>query len=348
MRAAQDLDPLGPQAQLDLVAAVLGLARCVDEILIPATQELRRMLATGLCESAQQLMATEAIRTWLNHRGSFAPPPQEIGPILLACGPRDRDTVGLESLALLLRFERRPCRVLGARISTFTLTIARQAADAVGVVVMSTESRGLPQAVTALLAVDALGIPVFFAGTAFEPEHSRRQLPGRYLGTRMGGACTQLIDKLAPAVKRRSAAVHSPGSELRSCAGCRRGRRTTSISLPAARHEDLITRVALVCHQEPPARRDQPAGHETDRLVAVPYAEPQTRQAASSLGRQALIEIVSQGILFGTLVSVGSEVDIGATAPARRRPVHRHDPSCYGRSAIWGQSTRTGRCRGVG
>jgi len=194
---------------------VLGLARCVDEIVIPATQELRRMLATGLSDAAQQLMATEAIRTWLNHRGSFAPPPQEIGPILLACGPRDRDTVGLESLALLLRFHRWPCRVLGARISTFTLTIATQAADAVGVVVMSTESRGLQQAVAALLAVDALGIPVFFAGNAFEPEHSRRQLPGRYLGTRMGGACTQLIDTLAPAVQRRSAAVHSRGSELR-------------------------------------------------------------------------------------------------------------------------------------
>jgi len=215
LRAAQDLDPLGLQAQLDLGAAVLGLTRCVDEIVILATQELRRMLAGGLCDAAQQLMATEAVRTWLNHRGSFAPSPQEIGPILLACGPRDRDTVGLESLALLLRFQRWPCRVLGARVSTFTLTIAAQAAGAAGVVVMSTEGRGLPQAVAALLAVDALGIPVFFAGNAFEPEYSRRQLPGRYLGTRMGGACTQLIDTLAPALQRRSAAIHSPGSEPR-------------------------------------------------------------------------------------------------------------------------------------
>ena len=141
-------------------------------------------------------------------------PPLEIGPVLLACGPRDRDTVGLESLALLLRFQRWPCRVLGARVSTFTLTIAAQAAEAVGVVVMSTENRGLPQAVAAILAVDALGIPVFFAGDAFEPEHSRRQLPGQYLGTRMGGACTQLIDMLVPP-ERRSAAIDSPGFELR-------------------------------------------------------------------------------------------------------------------------------------
>lgn len=218
------------------------------------------MLATGLCESAQQLMATEAIRTWLNHRGSFAPPPQEIGPILLACGPRDRDTVGLESLALLLRFHRWPCRVLGARISTFTLTIATQAADAVGVVVMSTESRGLQQAVAALLAVDALGIPVFFAGNAFEPEHSRRQLPGRYLGTRMGGACTQLIDTLAPAVQRRSAAVHSRGSELRSL------RRMSSRT---AHHIDVFACSAA-------RRSDHPGG---------PGVPPRTPSPAWSAGR---------------------------------------------------------------
>ena len=215
LQAAQDLDPVGLQAQLDRAATVLGLARCVDQIVMPGTQELRRLLATGQRDPAQELMATEAVRTWLNHRALFAPPPQEIGPVLLACGPRDRDVIGLESFALLLRHQRWPCRVLGARVPTFTLTIAAQAADAVGVVVISTESRGLPHAVVALRAVDALGIPVFFAGNAFEPEHSRRQLPGRHLGTRMEGACTQLIDALAPAAQRRSAAIHSPGSEVR-------------------------------------------------------------------------------------------------------------------------------------
>ena len=213
MQASQDLDPLGLQAQLDLAAAVLGLARCVDEIVAPATRQLRRLLATGQRDAAQDLMATEAIRSWLNYRGSFAPLPQEGGPIVLACGPRDRHLVGLESLALLLRFQRWPCRVLGARISTFTLTMAAQSADATGVVVISTESRGLPHAIASLRAVDALGIPVFFAGNAFQLERHRRQLPGRYLGSRMGGACTLLMNTLAPAGQSRSAAVHSPGSE---------------------------------------------------------------------------------------------------------------------------------------
>ena len=101
------------------------------------------------------------------------PPPQDIGPIVLACGPRDRDTITLESLALLLRFHRWPCRVLGARVPTFTLSIAAQAADAIGVVVISTESCNQRQAIVSLRAIADLGIPVFFAGDAFASEHPR-------------------------------------------------------------------------------------------------------------------------------------------------------------------------------
>ena len=182
LRAAEDLDPLGIQAELDRAAKVLGLARCVDDIVQPAMRQLHQLLATGQYDEAQDRMAAEAVRAWLNHRAAFAPAPQEIGPILLACGPRDRDTIALESLALLLRFQRWPCRVLGARVPTFTLTIAAQAADAAGVVVISTESRNQRQAIVSLQAVDELGIPVFFAGNAFESEHPRTELAGAVSG----------------------------------------------------------------------------------------------------------------------------------------------------------------------
>ncbi len=207
LQASKDLDPLGLQAQLDQAATLLGLARCVDEIVLPATRQLHQLLATGQRDAAQDLMAAEAVHSWLDHRREFAPPPQEIGPILLACGPRDRDTLVLECLALLLRFQRWPCRVLGARVSTFTLTIAAQAADATGAVVVSTESRNRRQAIVSLTAVHALAIPVFFAGNAFKQQHPRMKLPGRYLGTSIEGACTLLINTLAPAAQRRSAAT---------------------------------------------------------------------------------------------------------------------------------------------
>lgn len=199
LTASLELDPLGLQVQLDLAMAALGLARCIDEIVLPATRQLRELLAVGQRDATQDLLAIEAIRTWLNHRGSFAPPPRAVGPILLACGSRETQLVGLESLALLLRFRRWPCQVLGSRLSTFALKIAAQASGAVGVVVVSNESRGLSRAVVLLRTVDQLGIPVFFAGDAFESPGSWEDVPGRYLGTGHEEACTYLINALTTA-----------------------------------------------------------------------------------------------------------------------------------------------------
>jgi hypothetical protein len=194
--ASQDLDPVGLQVHLDLAATRFGLARCIDEIVIPATRELRLMVATGQRDPAQQLMATETIRAWLDRRGWAVPPPMPVGSILLACGPRDQDLIGPESLALLLRVHRRPCRVLGARTSTSALAVAAQAAEPTGVVIFCTESRGRPQAIASLRAVDRQGIPVFSAGIAFRSQRSRQQVPGRYLGTRVQHAAALLIKTL--------------------------------------------------------------------------------------------------------------------------------------------------------
>ncbi len=92
-----------------------------------------------------------------------------------------------------------PARLLGARISTFALTIAVQATAAVAVVVMSADGRGHRSAVGSLNAVDALGVPLFYGGESFETGNNRRQVPGRYLGTRLGIACSVLVDALAHA-----------------------------------------------------------------------------------------------------------------------------------------------------
>lgn len=210
VQAAQDPDPAGIQGQLDRAASSFGPAWCVDEILIPATRQLRRMVATGRRDIVQELMATESIRAWLSHRCSFAPPPQEIGPILVACGPRDPDLVGPEALALLLRLRRWPCRVLGARTSTFHLTIAAQASDATAVVVFSTERRGRSPAILSLRAVDERLFPVFFAGRAFHSQRRRRHLPGRFLGPNLQQATDLLIGILAPMEPGRSALLVAP------------------------------------------------------------------------------------------------------------------------------------------
>jgi hypothetical protein len=202
LRAARLLDPVEVQEQLDRAAAAFGIARCVDDIVMPATRRLRRLLANGEQTTAQHLLAIESLRTWLSHRASFAPAPLSIGPIVLACGPRDRDTVGMESLALLLRFQRVPCRVLGARVTPFTLTMAAQAADAMGVIIMASDIRRLPQAVVSLQAAHALDLPVFFTGPAFALEGNRLDLPGQYLGVRLGLGCTIVVDTVLMGLQR--------------------------------------------------------------------------------------------------------------------------------------------------
>jgi hypothetical protein len=196
--ASDNLDPVRVQAQLDLAATVLGLGRCIDEIVIPVRRQLRMMVATGERDHLQELIATETIRSWLDRRGWSLPAPHPIGTVLLACGPRDCDMVGPESLALLLRGHRRPCWVLGARIPTRMLATAARAADTSAVVVFAHHRRGRPQAIASLEAVDALAIPVYYAGEAFDADRGRPDCPGRYLGTGLQQAAEMLMAATSP------------------------------------------------------------------------------------------------------------------------------------------------------
>jgi hypothetical protein len=196
LRAVHDLDPAGLQARFDLAATRLGLAASVDQVVIPTARQLGRAVVADHRDPLRDLMVTETIRAWLNHRAALAPAPHRVGTILLAGAPRDPDPVGPEALALLLRLRGWPCRVLGPRTPALTLTIAAQAADTAAVVVSCSAVRGRYQAVECLDAVAALGVQVFFAGDAFRTRRGRHEVPGTYLGTSCRDACTLLIDTL--------------------------------------------------------------------------------------------------------------------------------------------------------
>ncbi len=196
--AAERMDAAGIRAQLDLAAAALGLAGCLDDVLLPAMRQVGVWWAAGHCDVAQERMATEAVRAWLDRRSAFAPAPTRSRPILLACGPSDLHTIGLESMALLLRCQGWPCRLLGARTPTATVAAAARASSAAGVIVVSHLASGRLRAVESIRAVHELGIEVFFAGNAFSTPRSRRGVPGRYLGVRIQDACADLTRALEP------------------------------------------------------------------------------------------------------------------------------------------------------
>ena len=203
LEASERSDPDGVRAQMTRATDVLGLAGCIDEVLLPAMRQIGQWWEAGRCDVAQEHLTTEAARAWLDKASAFAPTPTMRNPIVLACGPGDLHTIGLEALALLLRQEGWPCRILGARTSTASLTTAAAATGAAGVVIVAHLPTGRRRALTSISEVNDLHIPVFYAGNAFSSARRRAQLPGTYLGNRLGEACA-IIHSALSAVRANS------------------------------------------------------------------------------------------------------------------------------------------------
>ena len=193
MSASERSDPLAVRDHLNRAQAALGLAACLDDVLLPAMQQVGLWWQTGRCDVEQEHLTTEAARSWLEALTPYAPAPARPTPIVLACGPTDLHTIGLEALGILLRYDGWACRLLGARTSVAALATAVQATGAGAVVIVSHLNTGRQRAITSLHAAHNLGVQVFYAGNAFTSARSRRTLPGTYLGPRLSAA-RDLID----------------------------------------------------------------------------------------------------------------------------------------------------------
>jgi DNA-binding transcriptional MerR regulator len=196
LSASERAEPAAVQLHLSRAQAVLGLGPCLDDVLLPAMQQIGLWWQSGRCDIAQEHLTTEAARAWLETVRAQAPPPARSAPVILACGPTDHHTIGLESLGILLRYRQQACRLLGARTSIGALAAAFGANGAQAVVIVSHLSSGRARAVLALRAMADLGIATFFAGNAFNSPRSRRNVPGTYLGSNLQQAV--LLIQAAP------------------------------------------------------------------------------------------------------------------------------------------------------
>ena len=174
----------------------------MDEVLLPAMRQVGQWWETGRCDVAQEHLTSEAARGWLSRLAAFAPPPVRDNPVVLACGPRDLHTLGLEAMAVLLAYDGWSCRVLGARTPPDSLATAVRATSAAAVVVVSHLSVGRRPAVEAIRAVAESGAQVFYAGNAFLFARAREGVPGTYLGERLAAAAEVL--SVIPSRDRRS------------------------------------------------------------------------------------------------------------------------------------------------
>jgi len=183
VEAALALDTGRLRAALDNSTERLGVEETIRRAILPAMREIGSRWKAGRCDVGREHLATEGVRAWLARQAFLAPPPFRPDPIVLACGPQDLHTIGLESFAVILARRGWPCRVLGARTPVDSLVSAVQAMEAFGAVVTAQRSVTRRSAVEAIAAVDTLpGVQAFYAGDAFAAPAARTDTPGTYLG----------------------------------------------------------------------------------------------------------------------------------------------------------------------
>lgn len=185
------------RAVLDESREAMGLSATIDGVLMPALRQIGAWWESGRCDVKQEHLTTETARSWLARITTLMPHVRYEPPVLLACGPRDMHTIGLEALAALLAEGHRGCRILGARTSEATLIAAAQSSGAAAVVVVSQLHTHRRAAVDAVTAVDTAGFPAFYGGNAFAFPGERRNVPGTYLSESFVSASSIILKALA-------------------------------------------------------------------------------------------------------------------------------------------------------
>lgn len=179
-------------ALLEMARNELGLAAAIDDVLLPSVRQIGSLWEVGLCDVGQEHFTTEVVRGWLAKLITLGPPARSERWVLLAVGPRDRHTLGLECLAALLVHQSIGSRVLGSRTPLLVLAAAVEATSPAAVVIVSHLSTHRRAALGSLQAVDSAGCPAYYAGNAFMFESARRHAPGTYLGSTISGAAEML------------------------------------------------------------------------------------------------------------------------------------------------------------
>ena len=181
--ASMHLDPSLLREILTEGTEQLGVEHTIRDIALPAMREMGSRWKAGVCDTAHEHLATEAVRVWLARQSVMAPPAFRPYPLILACGPKDLHTIGLESFGVVLARRGWSVRTLGALTPVSSLVAAVRAAEARGAVVTSQRSVTRRAAVEAIHAVDRLpGVEAFYAGAGFGPATARKDVPGTYLG----------------------------------------------------------------------------------------------------------------------------------------------------------------------
>lgn len=183
---------------LDRAADSIGVDAAIGSVLLPSMREIGARWKAGSCDVGHEHFATEVVRGWLAHQAALVLPHGRRDHLVLACGPKDLHTVGLESFGVVLARRGWRTRVLGAMTPTGSLVAAVRAVRARAAIVTAQRSVTRKAAVGSIAAVAAIpGVRAFYAGDGFALASSRQRIPGSYLGDDVVAAADVLEAELA-------------------------------------------------------------------------------------------------------------------------------------------------------
>ena len=183
VESAIRLDPAALRDTLAVSTEMVGVEGTISEVVLPAMREMGSRWKAGVCDTAHEHLATEAVRVWLARQSVMVPAAFRPFPLVLACGPRDLHTIGLEAFGVILARRGWPIRTLGPLTPVSSLVAAVRASEARGAVISCHRALTRRPAVASIVAVHALpGVQALYGGAAFSTASARRGVPGIYLG----------------------------------------------------------------------------------------------------------------------------------------------------------------------
>ena len=197
LAGSQNFDPLTIRRWLEAAAKDLGLHQAIDAVVLPSLREVGSLWEAAKCDVANEHLASQEIRSWLSGQLQAARVKRHKPVVLMACGPKDLHTIGLEAFYVMLARRGWSCRILGAMTPTPSAVAAARGAHANAAIVVSHMSTARREAIGSLEALGELGLTLFYAGNAFVSATARDGVPGTYLGDDLSQAVSIIERELA-------------------------------------------------------------------------------------------------------------------------------------------------------
>ena len=196
--AAMRLNAVSIRSTIREATMAIGIDRTIESVLLPVLREIGTRWESGQCDVANEHIASQEIRRWLSGQLAMSTTRKRGLSAVLACGPKDMHTIGLEGFYVMLTRRGWDCRYLGEVTPTSSLLSTIELVQPDAIVIASQIGSNRPATIASIRsAFDAAPGRVFYGGRAFMSSRARAGVPGVYLGEEMVKAVELMEASLA-------------------------------------------------------------------------------------------------------------------------------------------------------